>query len=103
MTVYEEYKSPAEKRAAQKGAKRGKPTGMSRGFIFVMDKRSNCSGNLDIIASFHDMEPGCKDPDGSLGCVSASHEYVRTHCRRVGGCHLPQLWREKWNYFRTPE
>lgn len=104
MQVFEDYASPAEKRAAQKGAKLGKPTGKARGYIFVFNENGwTPTGNRDCVASVFDVEPGCDDPKGNLCSTGVSQEYLRTRCRRVGGCHLPPKWKERWNYYRTPE
>jgi hypothetical protein len=104
MRVYEDYASPAEKRNAQKGAKRGQPSGKARGYIFVFDENGvNGSGCYDAVASVFDVEPGCDDPKGNLASTGVSIDYLRTRCRKVGGCHLPPKWKERWNYYRTPE
>lgn len=104
MRVYEDYASPAEKRAAQKGAKLGKPTGKARGYIFVFNENgTNGSGCYGAVAGVMDVEPGCDDPKGNLGSTNVSMCYLRTRCRRVGGCHLPPKWKSRWDYYRTPE
>lgn len=105
LVVYEEYASAQEKHAAQKGATRGQPTGKARGYIFVAPGtwHGRHHDQLECVSSVTDVEPGDDDPRGRLGSGSASIGYLREKCRRIGGCHLPPKWRERWNYYRTPE
>lgn len=107
MRVYEEYKSAAEKRQAQNASRplrRMRPTGKARGYIFVFDENGvNGSGNYDAVASVFDVEPGDDDPRGNLASTGVSIYHLRTCCRAVGGIHLPPKWKERWEYYRTPE
>lgn len=104
MRVYEEYASAAEKRDAQRGAKRGKPTGKSNGYLFVVNENGrNSEGDLDAIVSVTEYEAGNTDPRGMLGSSGVGVIYLRTNCRRIGAKYLPPKWKRRYDYCRTPE
>lgn len=99
MLVYEEYKNPAQKRAAQKGAKRGKPTGKAPAFIFVYHENGvGPRGMVEATVAIYDPPT----PDNLAG-TSVSRDYLRTQCRRVGAKHLPPAWRKRYDYYRKPD
>jgi hypothetical protein len=94
MRVYEEYDTPQEKRQAQIGASRGKPTGKARGYMFTFQYR----GEIQAFAPVFKLEPGAGIPRAAGGGVfvcgcQPSHDYIRQNCRAVGLCHLPDDWR----------
>ena len=103
MTVFEEYDTAAEKRKAQQRAKRGKPTGKARGFVFVFEENGwTTRGTRDARGSVFHLEPG-EGPRGELASVGPSMDYLRQNCRRVGGRHLPPEWRKIWDNLRKPD
>lgn len=94
LNVYEQYESAKEKREAQKGAKRGKPTGKARGYIFVFDENGmNSRGFYDASATLFDIEPGG---------TGVSLDYLRANCRKVGGIYLKGGWKKAWERWRKP-
>lgn len=99
MRVYEEYKNPKEKRQAQKGAKRGKPTGKARGYAFIFDENGSfiSSGTpcYEGLAPLMETEQGASLKECPLACTNIAHEYLRENCRRVGIKHLPADWKSK--------
>ncbi len=95
MRTYEEYDSPAEKRDAQRGATRGKATGMARGYILVFDEDgSHRSGTVTCLQALGELmsnvEPG--DPPRSVTYATPSHGFLRSHCRKVGFFNIPPEW-----------
>ena len=100
--VYEEYATPKAKRAAQKGASRGKPTGIGCGFIFVFDRTPSflsAVACVEAVASVFRLDPG--DPPRRPGYggwfVNTCHvslEHLSSRCRRVGLKHLTGEWKE---------
>ena len=103
ITVYEEYANPAEKRAAQRGAKLGKPTGKARGYFFAFPYQPGQDPRkVDGAGCVDTMEPGA-DPTNGVCSTSASPEFLRTCCRRVGGRHLPPAWKKIWENLRKPD
>ena len=103
MRVYEQYESAKEKREAQKGAKRGKPTGKARGYIFVFDENGmNSRGFYDASATLFDIEPGGAFPSTGMGGTGVSLDYLRANCRKVGGIYLKGGWKKAWERWRKP-
>lgn len=102
MIVYEEYATPAEKRAAQIGAKRGKPTGKARGYFFAFNEngRTGDGGYEGRGQVYGGQQPGSTDI--RMAGTSASAQYLQTCCRRVGGRHLPKPWKTLWESYRAP-
>lgn len=99
MIVYEEYDTPAEKRKAQVGAKRGYPTGKARGYFFIFNENGrNNTGGYDGYGNLFDGKPGTTDT--RMASTSASMDYLRHNCRRVGGRHLKGAWRELWLWYK---
>ncbi len=102
MRVYEEYDTPAEKRKAQRGAKRDTPTGKATGYIFVFDENGiSPNGNYDAQGHLSDSTPGANP--GPMCGTNVGREYLRTRCRRVAGKRLPKAWRAVWDDLRKPE
>lgn len=96
MRVYEEYRDNAEKRRAQRGAKRAVPTGQARGYVFLFDENSRGShGHMEGLATVIELDQGAEPsyPRGALNLSSISDEYLRDNCRRVGRCHLTGSWK----------
>lgn len=101
MRIYEEYLDAKEKREAQYRARRGRPTGRARGFVFIF----NVDGFLDhrgilcyeAVSPLFVLDQGADPPTCLTGGYfmvsgSVSADYLRTHCRRVGKEHLPAKW-----------
>lgn len=102
MIVYEEYASPAEKRQAQKGAKRGKPTGKARGYFFAFNENGReRDGGWGGMGCVYEGQPGSTDT--RMAGTAASPDYLAKNCRRVGGHHLPKPWRALWDEYRKPD
>ena len=97
MRCYEEYKTPAEKRKAQRTAKPkgGKPTGLAYGYLLVFNEdgyASPGSGVYNAIGELMgDTKPG-GDPQ-TLTHVTPSLDFLSKNCRKVGFAHIPQIWR----------
>ena len=96
MRVYEEYASAKEKREAQKGATRAKPTGKARGYVFTFPENGHCpDGSIEGLAPLlTNIEQGVEVKHCSMASSSVSYEYLRERCRRVGRNHLPNDWKK---------
>lgn len=94
MRVYEEYDTPAEKRRAQRGARRGKPTGKARAYVLVFPEHGTYfSGGhscMEALATVFDTEPGAKA--GPVATTGYCLERLRHNCRRIARRHLPPDW-----------
>ena len=101
ITVFEEYASDKEKRAAQKGAKRGKPTGKARGYFFAFTCNGWVNGSIDGVGSVFDVQPG--GPPQAMGSCSSSRAHLRERCRRVGARHLPPEWKKEYDHYRKED
>jgi hypothetical protein len=93
VAYYEDYASPAAKRAAQVGAKRGQRTNKSNGYISV----AWCNGMthaadpcLDAIVSITARLPG--EGPWAVACSGVSLSYLRANCRRIAKAQLPEDW-----------
>ena len=96
MRVYEEYRDNAEKRRAQRGARRAIPTGQARGYVFLFDENGRGShGNMEGLATVIELDQGAEPhtPRAALNLCGISDDYLRTNCRRVGRCHLTGSWK----------
>ncbi len=101
MIVFEEYASAAEKRKAQKGAKRSMPTGLARGYLFLFRENGyNGQGMMDCVGTVYDSAPGADVNETGLASSTCSIEYLRTNCRRVGGKHLTGGWLAAWKRWK---
>lgn len=96
LICFETYDSPQAKRKAQKGAKRGIPTGKANDFLLVDDDDRSTQGQGAIAAVFH-QEPG-SDCHG-LAYTTIGWEYKRDNCRRVGRNHLPESWKKAFDEY----
>lgn len=101
ITVYEEFASKADKRKAQVGAKRGKPTDKNTGFIFVYGdlpgRVQNGTYMRDAYAAVFEQTPG-SDLSGGCTSTSVSDDFLRERCRRVGGKYLTGKWKAAYDY-----
>lgn len=95
IRIYEEYKTPQDKRRAQVGAKRGQPTGKARGYILVWDDDGFWGAGheycYNALGSICELEEG--EAPRMIGHVTPSHGYLGEKCRRVGREHMPREWR----------
>ena len=98
LICYETYDFPRAKRAAQKGAKRGKPTGKANDYQLV-DTTDRTTRGHGAIAPVYHQEPG-EDCHG-LAYTSVGWEYLATRCRRIGRCHLPTNWAKAFRRYLT--
>ena len=98
MRVYEEYPSARTKRRSQKGARRAKPTGKARGYIYVFNENGSFIGSrsgpfYDADVSTYDEDDFSPGPVRRSGSV-VSREHLTRRCRFVGLGHLPKPWKE---------
>jgi len=103
MRVYEEYETPAEKKQAQRGAKRGKPTGKARGYFFAFTENgiywSGGRAMQEGVGSVFYCEPGDGPDEAGRATTSASCDWLRENCRYVGAKHLPAAWRKVYAWY----
>ena len=85
IRVFEEYRSPTEKRAAQRGAKMGKPTGKTDSFLFVFPPMGD-GKTWGMGGNFFPATPT------SMANTGIGRKYLQGNCRRVGKKYLPPHW-----------
>ena len=91
--IYEEYNTPSEKKRAQRGAKRMKPTGKARGYCIVTELYR---GSMFAMSPIVVTEPGSLDTWNMASC-EVGWEWLRKNCRRVGRKYLPKEWADYVN------
>ena len=92
IRVYEDYATSTEKKSAQRGAQRGKPTGVARGYLFVfVGNGRTYQGVWEGMGPVYLLEPG-SDEVHTMASTGISSQYLRENCRRVGRKHLPKVW-----------
>jgi len=99
IRVYEDYQDAAEKHRAQRGARRGRPTGKARGYVFILfDEGGHLSGTAPIFL----LDPG-SDAVHTMTTTGVSQDYLRPNGRRVGKKYLPKVWADYLKHLETPE
>jgi len=98
MRIYEEYESNAEKRKAQRGAKRGVATGKARGYLFIFEEDGkHWSGHTMVYSGAFgellDVGQGPGAGPESITSVNPSDDHLRNKCRRVGFETIPDAWK----------
>ena len=98
MRVYEEYESAKEKRAAQNGAKRMKPTGKARAYLLVVPENGrNSQGHYEGVGTVFDQPPGAEDT--RLASTAINLDFLRENCRIVGRRYLPDQWKRAFAHW----
>jgi len=97
MRVYEEYATPQEKRAAQRGAERGKVTGKARGYLVVTEQMGieNCHALGELLSG---SQPG--DGPQVICNIVVGRDHLAAKCRRVGFGSLPEEWKQAFTDFQ---
>lgn len=100
MRVYEEYANAAEKRQAQRGAKRGRPTGKARGYCIVFDENGMFGSppQYDSVSGVYHTEPG--EINTAVASCGVGLNWLRTCARRVGAAYLPKAWKAVYQQYR---
>ncbi len=98
MLVYEEYATAADKKKAQRGAKRGRPTGKATGYFFAFNENGrNNLGGFDGVGSVIDTKGEPVGDSVALASVGPSLGYLLLKCRRIGAAHLSPVWKREYN------
>ena len=100
MRIYEEYETPVEKKRAQRGAKRGHPTGKARGYCIIFPENGRCGrGFWDGVGATFFGDPGCRPHQAPMSGSGIAPEYLARDCRRVAVKYLNRDWRAVWDFY----
>jgi len=100
MRIYEEYETPAEKKRAQAGARRRRPTGKARGYCIIFPENGRSGrGFWDGTGACYFGDPGCRPSQAPMAGGNISPEYLASDCRRVAVKYLDRDWRKVWDRY----
>ena len=98
MRVYEEYASKADKRRAQRGAKRGVATGEAMGYLLVFNEdgltRAYSPPYCPTYNAFGELLGDADGVPRSTAHVTPSLDYLSEQCRLIGFDTLPVEWKQ---------